>query len=81
LEISPDGQEMFWNTVDMKTFSTQILSVKNVRGTWPVPHRVSPIPARFPSLSPDGRYLFFCGDDGNIYWADRKILDPFIESR
>ena len=39
LEISPDGQEMFWNTVDMKTFSAQILSVKNVSGRWSAPPR------------------------------------------
>jgi len=77
LEISPDGQEMVWNTVDMKTFSTQILSVKSVNGKWSTPQRVSQIQGRFPSLSPDGKYLFFCGDDGNIYWADKKILDPF----
>ena len=62
LEISPDGQEMFWNTVDMKTFSTQILSVKNVGGTWSAPQ-----PPPFAKegntqgavFSPDGKKLFF----------------------
>jgi hypothetical protein len=45
-------------------------------GAWSAPQRVFDIAGRFPSLSPDGRYLFFCGDDGNIYWADVKVLEP-----
>lgn len=45
-------------------------------GAWSAPRRVFDIPGRFPSISPDGRYLFFCGDDGNIYWADVRALDP-----
>jgi hypothetical protein len=44
-------------------------------GGWSSPQRVSDIPGRFPSLSPDGKHLFFCGDDGNFYWADRSIID------
>ena len=44
-------------------------------GGWAAPQRLSGIPARFPSLSPDGRYLFFCGDDGNFYWVDRTLID------
>jgi hypothetical protein len=51
------------------------VSFRNADGTWSVPRRVSDIPGRFPSLSPDGRYLFFCGDDGNIYWVDASIID------
>jgi WD40-like Beta Propeller Repeat len=44
-------------------------------GAWSTPQRLSDIPARFPSLSPDGKYLFFCGDDGNFYWVDRSLID------
>lgn len=51
------------------------VSFRSAGGTWSSPRRVSDIPARFPSLSPDGRYLFFCGDDGNIYWVDAGIID------
>jgi Tol biopolymer transport system component len=51
------------------------VSFRNSDGIWSAPQRICDIQARFPSLSPDGRYLFFCGDDGNIYWVDRKIID------
>jgi protein-S-isoprenylcysteine O-methyltransferase Ste14 len=53
------------------------ISFRKSDGTWSAPQRASQVPGRFPSLSPDGKYLFFCGDDGYIYWADKKILDPF----
>jgi Tol biopolymer transport system component len=67
--LSGDKEEMFIN-----------ISVRKRDGSWSIPARVSQIPARFPSLSPDGRYLFFCGDDGNFYWADRAILDRFLKT-
>jgi hypothetical protein len=51
------------------------VSFRAADGTWSAPRRVSEIRGRFPSISPDGRYLFFCGDDGNVYWADAKIID------
>jgi|GEM_PF-5214267 len=34
---------------------------------------------RFPCISPDGKYLFFCstrnGSDGDYYWVDAKIIE------
>jgi hypothetical protein len=43
-------------------------------GNWLPPLRLFDVPGRFPSLSIDGRYLFFCGDDGNFYWVEAKAI-------
>jgi hypothetical protein len=51
-----------------------VVSFKTADGRWGPAIRVSDIPGRFPSLTADGRYLFFCGDDGNIYWMDAGLL-------
>jgi hypothetical protein len=57
------------------------VSFRAADGTWSAPRRVSEIPGRFPSISPDGRHLFFCGDDGRIYWADARIVDALRPAR
>ncbi len=43
--------------------------------TWSTPARLFEIQGRFPSISPDGKYLFFCGDDGNVYWVDAGVVE------
>lgn len=32
---------------------------------------------RFPSVTPDGKYLFFCrvSDGSDFYWVDAKIIE------
>jgi Tol biopolymer transport system component len=52
------------------------ISFRKGEGTWSTPVKICDIEARFPSISPDGKYIFFCGDDGNIYWVDVKIIEP-----
>lgn len=51
------------------------VSFRAADGSWSAPVRVSDIAARFPSLSPDGRFLFFCGDDGNFHWMEAKVIE------
>jgi len=78
--VSPDESFLLFSSNRPLTGDKEDLyihvSFRKRDGTWSTPQTVSQIQGRFPSLSPDGRYLFFCGDDGNIYWADKKILDP-----
>lgn len=77
--VSPDETFLLFSSNRPATGDVEDLHVyvsfRTRDGRWGTPRRVSEIPARFPSLSRDGRLLFFCGDDGNIYWADVKILD------
>jgi hypothetical protein len=67
------------------------LSYRRADGTWSKPVRLggpvnTPAYERFPSLSPDGKYLFFIrslsqsfvGDQAHFYWVDAKILDEFL---
>jgi hypothetical protein len=51
----------------------------NNNGIWSTPQKINNAinftgKARLPSISPDGKYLFFCGDDRNFYWVDIKAL-------
>jgi Tol biopolymer transport system component len=58
------------------------ISFRNRDETWTTPQKMNDKMgysdnARFPSLSPDGKYLFFCGDDGNMYWVSAAIIEQF----
>jgi hypothetical protein len=63
------------------------ISYRQADGSWGLPVRLggavnTPAFERFPSLSRDGKYLFFIrsfgrqfvGDQAHFYWVDAKIL-------
>jgi hypothetical protein len=67
------------------------LSYRQADGMWSRPVRLgggvnTPAYERFPSLSPDGKCLFFIrslsegfvGDQAHFYWVDAKILEEFL---
>ncbi|MBN2009003.1 T9SS type A sorting domain-containing protein [candidate division KSB1 bacterium] len=80
--ISPDEDFLLFSSSRPSLNENMYLyiSFKNADETWSEPEKINDTigfagNARFPSISPDGNYLFFCGDDGNIYWVDIKALD------
>lgn len=76
--MSPDESFLLFSSNRPLTGDTEdmhiYVSFRSADGTWSTPRRVSDIPGRFPSISPDGKYLFFCGEDGNVYWADANMI-------
>lgn len=76
--VSPDESFLLFSSNRPATGDKEdmhvYVSFRTPAGQWGTPRRVSDIEGRFPSVSPDGRFLFFCGDDGNIYWADAGIV-------
>ncbi len=82
--ISPEDDYLLFSSSRPSTKEDMSLciSFKNENGTWASPQKMDKIigfleGARFPSISPDGKYIFFCGDDGNIYWVSRDIVAQF----
>ncbi len=82
--ISPKGDYLMFSSSrpSMDEDMFLYISFKNNDGTWSIPQKMNEKmgfsgQARFPSISPDGQYIFFCGDDGNIYWVSRAIVDQF----
>jgi hypothetical protein len=71
------------------------VSIRQVDGTWNAPVRIGGtvnMPdafERFPSLSPDAKYLFFIrsvgqqfiGGQASFYWVEASILDSLKESK
>jgi Tol biopolymer transport system component len=82
--VSPDESFLLFSSNRPATGDKEdmhvYVSFRTPAGQWSAPRRVSDIEGRFPSISPDGRFLFFCGDDGNIYWTDARILDALRPS-
>lgn len=67
------------------------ISTRQADGTWSLPVRIggavnTPAFERFPSLSPDGKYLFFIrsvgqqfvGDEAYFYWVEAGIIDSMM---
>jgi hypothetical protein len=78
--VSPDGSFLLFSSnrplISDKEDMYVHVSFRKSDGTWSTPRKISEIQGRFPSLSPDGKYIFFCGDDGNFYWVDKTVIDP-----
>jgi Tol biopolymer transport system component len=80
--ISPDETYLIFSSSRPSSDENMFLyiSFRNENGTWSTPQRMNEKMsfsgnARFPSISPDRKYLFFCGDDGNMYWVDIAVVD------
>ncbi len=80
--VAPDESFLMFSSSRPSTEEDMFLciSFRTRDGTWSQPCRMNEAlgfsgNARFPSLSPDGTFLFFCGDDGNMYWVRSEALD------
>ena len=80
--VAPDGHYLIWSSsrpADAEADLKLYLSHRTADGTWGKPVNLSERlglhhAARFPSVSPDGRFLFFLMDN-RIWWVDAGILE------
>jgi Tol biopolymer transport system component len=79
--VAPDESFLMFSSSRPSTQEDMHLfvSFRDAAGNWSEPRRMDEAlgfkeKARFPSLSPDGKLLFFNGDDGNIYWVRSNVI-------
>ncbi len=83
--IAPDESYLLFEAIRPGGFgrSDIYISFRKEDGTWTEPKNLGPIinqkgEDRFPSVSPDGRYLFYASDkNGNmdIYWVEAGFIE------
>jgi Tol biopolymer transport system component len=78
--ISPDGSFLLFSSsrpsATERSGNMFVYISFNVNNkSWTIPQKFVQINGRFPSISPDGKYIFFCGDDGNFYWIDINLAE------
>lgn len=72
--VSPDEDYMILEQTDHHAYCTLVISYRGEDGTWSEPIPLDFGWARFPVVSPDGRYLFFMRHEG-IYWVNTSFVE------
>lgn len=73
--ISPDESYLIFNPSGPEKFGAMHISFKDEKGNWSKPQDMG-LGGELPSLSPDGKYLFFIKNN-DVYWVDAKIVETF----
>ncbi len=90
--IAPDESYMIWSSHREENYGNGdlFISFKNDDGTWDIPVNMGESvntnkQERFPSVSPDGKYLFFARHEpetySDIFWVDASIIESLKESQ
>jgi hypothetical protein len=88
--VAPDESYILFTRYTSKPKGIQIyISFQKQDGTWNQAVSLGDKidlckKARFPNISPDGKYLFFCAykdRDIEIYWVDAKIIEECISNK
>ena len=72
--VAPDESYMIIEANKDNRTDELFISYKMKNGSWSERIKLPLGPGRFPSISPDGKYLFFMTRDG-IYWVSAKFIE------
>jgi len=84
--VAPDGSYLLFSRFIEEPKGVSIyVCFRKPDGSWTEAQEMGEIielcrKARFPGISPDGKYMFFCATrdrDVKVYWVDAKIIDQF----
>lgn len=75
--VAPDESYMIIEATADNRISELFISYRLVDKSWSERIQLPIARGRFPSVSPDGRYLFFLKPDSGIYWVDASFIEEF----
>ncbi|PKP35344.1 MAG: hypothetical protein CVU00_02760 [Bacteroidetes bacterium HGW-Bacteroidetes-17] len=73
--VAPDESYMIIEAHEENRADKLFISYKKQDGSWSKRFKLPFGNGRFPSVSPDGKYLFYMKRDEGIYWVSTKIIE------